>query len=68
MINLSNLVVMDNMIWSHTMKISGNDQSRQHRCKEYRCYKYLEEKAHLLTVHCCTDNLGLMPFCVFFIQ
>ena len=49
MINLSNLVAMDNMIWSHNIKITGNDQLRQHRYKQDRCYEYLEEKAHLLT-------------------
>ena len=34
------------MIWSHNVKITGNDQPRQHCCKEHRCYEYLEEKGH----------------------
>ena len=33
------------MIWNHDVKTTGNDQPRQHRCKEDRCFEYLEEKA-----------------------
>ena len=32
------------MIWSHNVKIIGNDQPRQQCCKEDRYYEDLEEK------------------------
>ena len=40
------LETLDNIIWSHNVQITGNYQPRQHRCKEDRYYKDLEEKAH----------------------
>ena len=30
MINLSNLVITDNKIWSHNVQVTGNDQHQQH--------------------------------------
>ena len=37
------------MIWSHNVKITGNDQPRQHRYEEDRYYEDLEEKSYGLT-------------------